>query len=186
MLDRAETLRLFFGLEIPESVKQQLLLIQRPLAGARWQRADQLHLTLVFLGSVEAQQLPGIRDAARNLPIKPFDLAVSGIDCFGEPDHPRNLWARVQPVEELADLHDALIQRLASCGFGQVRRTFRPHITLARFKKGPGSVADLLAAHERQPTGTFLVDRLALFKSVQSEHGSVYHIIERYPLAGSG
>lgn len=186
MLDRAETLRLFFGLEIPESVKQQLLLIQRPVAGARWQRADQLHLTLAFLGSVEAQQLPGVRDAARNLPVKPFDLAVSGIGCFGEPDHPRNLWAGVQPVEELAELHDVLNQRLASYGFGQVRRTFRPHITLARFKKDAGSVVDLIETQESRPTGRFLVDRFALFKSVQGEHGSVYHIIERYPLAASG
>lgn len=183
-LDKTARLRLFFGLEVPQSVKQQLLAIQRPVVGARWQRADQLHLTLVFLGSVEAQQLPDIRDAARNPPVKPFDLAVSGIGCFGHPEHPKNLWAGVQPVEELAELQGVLGHRLASCGFGQDKPIFRPHITLARFKRTSGSVADLLQDHEGLVTDPFPVDRFALFESTQGQHGSIYRIVETFPLKG--
>lgn len=186
-LDKTARLRLFFGLEIPDSIKQQLLTVQRPIAGARWQRADQLHLTLAFLGSVGVQHLAGVRDAARNLPVNPFELSVTGIGCFGHPDHPRNLWAGVQPVEDLARLQSALNERLVLFGFSQERRTFRPHITLSRFKRErAGSVADLLRAPESLVVGSFLVNRLSLFESTQGEGGSVYRIVERFPLIGAG
>lgn len=180
-MDKPATLRLFFGLELPESVRQRLLSVQRPIVGARWQSADQLHLTVAFLGSVEAQLLPDVREAARNLPVKPFDLTVSGIGCFGDPDHPKNLWADVQPVEELTELHDVLNQRLAACGLGQEKRTFRPHITLSRFRKESGSVRELLREHQKAHAGTFLVDRITLFQSIQGSRGSTYRALAHFP-----
>ncbi|WP_227538094.1 RNA 2',3'-cyclic phosphodiesterase [Marinobacter vulgaris] len=184
-MNKTAKLRLFFGLEIPESIKQRLLSIQQPVAGARWQHADQLHLTLAFLGSVEAQQLSDICQAARNLPVKPFDLTVAGVGCFGHPDCPKNLWAGVQPVAELARLHGALNQRLAASGFGPEKRSFKPHITLARFKKAPGSVADLLRDPDTLVAGSFTVNRIALFESTQGRYGSVYRVLEWFPLIAS-
>ncbi|MDL0430453.1 RNA 2',3'-cyclic phosphodiesterase [Marinobacter sp. TBZ242] len=184
-MDKVAKFRLFFGLELPDAVKQRLLTIQQPVAGARWQRADQLHLTLVFLGSVEEKQLPNVRDAARNLPVEPFSLTVSGIGCFGHPGRPKNLWAGVQPVDELAEVQSLLNQRLALSGFAQEKRTFWPHITLARFKNGADSVAGLLKSDERRHAGSFLVDRVTLFESLLGEGGSVYQVIERFPLRSS-
>ncbi len=183
-MDKAAKLRLFLGLELPDPVKQRLLAVRQPVAGARWQRADQLHLTLAFLGSVEEQLLPDVRTAARSLPVKPFDLAVTGLGCFGHPDRPRNLWAGVQPVEQLAELQDALNERLILSGFTREKRTFRPHITLARFRNNAGSVAHLLKDGERSLAGSFLVHRITLFESLLGESGSVYHVVERFPLRG--
>lgn len=184
-MNNTAKLRLFFGLEIPESIKQRLLSIQQPVAGARWQKAEQLHLTLAFLGSVEAQQLPNLCHASRNLPVKAFDLTVAGVGCFGHPDCPKNLWAGVQPEAELAQLHGALNQRLAASGFGSETRTFKPHITLARFKNAPGSVADLLRGPEALVAGSFTVNRFALFESAQGRHGSIYRVLERFPLVAT-
>ena len=45
--------RLFFGLEIPESIKTSVLTVKTDINGARWQSEAQLHLTLAFLGEVE-------------------------------------------------------------------------------------------------------------------------------------
>lgn len=180
-MDKAGRLRLFFGLEIPDPVKHRLLAIQQPVAGARWQRSDQLHLTLAFLGSVEEKRLPAIADSARNLPVKPFDLTVAGVGCFGDPDHPKNLWAGVQPVTELAGLQVALNERLALAGFPQEQRRFRPHITLARFnRKQAGSVSEVLRIHREIQAGSFLVDSVALFRSIQGAHGSVYEVLDRF------
>ncbi|WP_372926044.1 RNA 2',3'-cyclic phosphodiesterase, partial [Marinobacter sp.] len=180
-LDKTARLRLFFGLEIPDRVKHRLLAIQQPVAGARWQRADQLHLTLAFLGSVEAERLPAISEAARNLPVKPFDLTVTGVGCFGDPDHPKNLWAGLQPVKELAGLQVALNERLALAGFPQEQRRFRPHITLARFsRKSAGSVREVLGVHRDIQAGSFLVERIVLFRSIQGAHGSVYEVLDRF------
>jgi len=181
-VDRPQTLRLFFGLEIPESIKQRLLSIQAPVVGARWQSPEQLHLTLLFLGSVEKQQLPHIRNAARNLPVERFAGSVTGIDCFGRPEQPKNLWAGVQPVDRLTELHKALSQRLSLYGFGEEKRRFRPHITLSRFRREAGSVLDLLHAHKNFHAGDFTVDRFALYQSNQGEQGSVYTVLDRFIL----
>jgi|GEM_PF-2824895 len=38
--------RLFFGLEIPAQVKARLLKVRAEVSGAKWQSAEQIHLTL--------------------------------------------------------------------------------------------------------------------------------------------
>lgn len=70
-------------------------------------------------------------------------------------------------------------------GFEQEKRPFRPHITLSRFNRQRGSVAELLESRKRQPLGAFSVGGIALFESTQGDHGSVYQIIERFALAGN-
>ena len=52
--------RLFVALAIPDAVAQSLLLLQGGVPGARWQRREQLHLTLRFIGEVDG------RDAERH------------------------------------------------------------------------------------------------------------------------
>lgn len=181
-MDKPQTHRLFFGLEIPEPIKQRLLSIQRPVTGARWQCAEQLHLTLLFLGNVNADQLADVRNAARNLPMERFDASVAGIDCFGRPERPMNLWAGVQPVDRLTALHEVLNQRLALYGLGEEQRRFRPHITLARFRREAGSVLDLLDIHKNFHAGAFPVERFALYQSAQGSNGSVYTVLDRFVL----
>ena len=68
--------RLFFALEMPESVREKLLRIKAPVAGARWQSDAQLHLTLLFLGNVPPETVPDISLALRELSLPPFDLHV--------------------------------------------------------------------------------------------------------------
>ena len=43
-------MRLFIAIDIPDSVKDQLLDWRVALRGARWVEPDQMHLTLAFLG----------------------------------------------------------------------------------------------------------------------------------------
>ena len=45
--------RLFTGLEIPLDVRTRLSLLSAPLSGAKWVEAENLHLTLRFLGDVD-------------------------------------------------------------------------------------------------------------------------------------
>ncbi len=174
--------RLFFGLDIPADIKRRLLRVNRPVAGAKWQSPDQLHITLLFLGSVEQDRIAGLCDAARDLPVEAFGLDVTGLGCFGQPWSPRNLWAGVQPPGPVATLHDTLRARMAGLGFVSESRAFRPHITLARFKKQRGSIEELLDDHGDSAFGHFAVSDVVLFESDQGRRGSVYTVIERFPL----
>lgn len=174
--------RLFFGLDVPADIKQRLLGVNAPIYGAKWQSLDQLHITLLFLGKVEPDRIAALCDAARDLPVEAFELDVIGVGCFGKPWSPRNLWAGVQPPDPVAALHWALRSRMAGLGFAPESRSFRPHITLARFKKQRGSVEGLLDDHGDSAFGHFAVSDVVLFESSQGRGGSIYTVIERFPL----
>lgn len=172
--------RLFFGLEIPAHIKARLLKVRAEVPGARWQSAEQMHITLLFLGDVEEERLPAVCEAARHIPLAPFELSVTGLGCFGQSCAPRNLWAGVQPVAPVASLHGVIKGQMASLGFTTESRAFRPHITLSRFRRQPGSVESFLAEYEGAVFGSFQVDGFVLFESEPDADGSLYTVIERF------
>lgn len=175
--------RLFFGVEMPEASKSRLLSVQQPVKGARWQSPEQLHLTLVFLGNVQASQLKAVQSVAQRLSVEPFTLTLLGLGCFGEPEHPKVLWAGIEPSESLDDLQNTLSRHLVSCGFRGETRRFQPHITLARFRQPSGSVRSLLAAYREYAFGSMPVSFLSLFESQLTPEGASYSVLDRIPLS---
>lgn len=178
--------RIFFGLELPPEIKGRLLKVRSAVPGAKWQSTEQLHITLLFLGSVEDELVSAVCDHAREIQMEPFMLGVAGLSCFGHPQKPRNLWVGVQPEAPVASLHDGLKGRMTNLGFAMGGRTFRPHITLARFKGQAGSVEGLLTEHADSGFGHFPVTEFVLFGSRPGPTGSVYTVLERFPLRGAG
>lgn len=176
--------RLFFGLEIPGTIKSELLRMKTDLAGARWQQANQLHLTLAFLGEIEASRVPYVQSLAREAHHSPFELRVQGLGCFGRTEKPKILWAGVTPETELRALQQRLASELTDNGFELQNRSFKPHITLSRFRANAGSVAPLLGRHPDTPFGSLAIHEFVLFESNPGPQGSVYTVLERYPLTG--
>ncbi|GGC59102.1 RNA 2',3'-cyclic phosphodiesterase [Marinobacter halophilus] len=175
--------KLFFGLEIPETIKPDLLRVQKPVDGARWQNEQQLHLTLAFLGQVDEHRVALACDLARKVTAPPCELDVRGVGCFGSPDHPKILWAGVTPEQALSELQQSLAAQLISGGFKLKNQPFKPHITLSRFRARAGSVAAMLKAHENTAFGTLPVNDFVLFESTPRPEGSVYTVLERFVLA---
>src|SRR5699024_1120354 len=174
--------RVFFGLAIPANIQQHLLQVRAEVAGASWQRAEQLHLTSLFLGDLNDELLQAIRAAARQVHLAPFTLQVSTLGCFGTPHTPKHLWAGVKPKEAVTHLHEALKNQAQHAGLPTEHRTYCPHITLARFNRKPGSVAPLLAEYSATKFGSFTVNEFLLYESQPNPEGSVYTVLERYPL----
>ncbi|MBC7191993.1 RNA 2',3'-cyclic phosphodiesterase [Marinobacter sp.] len=172
--------RLFFGLELPSEIKDRLLTVQSAVPGAKWQSAAQLHLTVLFLGNVEEEQVPAVCHSVADIQAEPFSLQVTGLGCFGRPRRPRNLWAGIQPEAPVARLHKALQRRMQKLGFATENRAFHPHITLARFKRESGSVEALLAEQGEHVFGQFPVTEFVLFESQQEPAGSAYSAIRRF------
>jgi len=86
----------------------------------------------------------------------------------------------------VAALHQTLGRRLESLGFVAERRAFRPHITLARFKRQPGSVEPLLVEYGDHGFGQFRVTEFVLFESKPGPAGSVYSVVDRFSLRNAG
>ena len=81
MANASPKLRLFVACELSHEVLNALGQIQHDLqnAGAeqlRWVRPEGIHLTLKFLGEVEAAQVDGLR-ASLSAAIRPFTLRLA-------------------------------------------------------------------------------------------------------------
>ncbi len=92
--------------------------------------AQRLHLTLVFLGNVTAEALPGVKAAARSVSAPGFELAL---DTAGFWRRAGVAWlAPSAPPPALKDLAAQLRKALQGAGFELETRSFRPHVTIAR------------------------------------------------------
>jgi 2'-5' RNA ligase len=185
------TWRVFCAIDIPAKVRIRLIThikgIQEavPDAPARWSRADNIHLTLKFLGNISRDSVHKLSDAASRAVkgLEPFKIRAEGIGAFPPHESPRVLWIGIEDCEgKLAELHARLEAECETAGFPKESRHFHPHLTLARLRK-PQHARMLAAAHkamEFEPA-EISVSELLVIKSELSSAGSTYTTISRHP-----
>ncbi|MBI4839470.1 MAG: RNA 2',3'-cyclic phosphodiesterase [candidate division NC10 bacterium] len=82
-------MRLFVAVNLPSEVRERLATVQdrlrRAKADVSWVRAENIHVTLKFLGDVEAKRLERVRPALAEEARAgaPFSMEVSGVGSFG-------------------------------------------------------------------------------------------------------
>lgn len=141
--------RLFMGLRLPDAMREALNAAQRAILrrdrGGYWRPVppENLHLSLVFIGDTTAEAVPSFSDAMRTAAqrCEPFEWAVEGWGVFGRPERPRVWWAGVRSSVALVKLQESLALACADCGLASDDRPFRPHITLARARRGSRRVS---------------------------------------------
>ncbi len=102
-------MRLFVALDLPEEVRQELRdLIERlskVCPDARWVRPEGIHITLKFIGHVDAAKADSIRQALE--PIRsdrPVEMQFRGLGFFPNERRPRVAWCGVEGSSNLAKL----------------------------------------------------------------------------------
>jgi len=174
--------RLFVGIDPPAEVKDRLLDLMGGVAGARWQREAQLHLTLRFIGEVDRHRANDVAAALESLHHPRFELALSGAGSFDRRGRVNALWVGVAPHEPARTLHKKVDQAVVRAGLPSEGRAYHPHITIARFGRDAGALDGFLARHGGVASPPFAVDDFCLYESRLTRDGSVYTIVERYPL----
>lgn len=152
------------------------------VSGARWQTDDQLHLTLRFIGDVErrlAEDVAAALDAIRH---PPFQLALDGLGTFASRGQVDTMWAGVTPHDQLNALHKKIDQACMRAGLEPERRAYAPHITLARLKRGSGSLQGFMLGAGGFSVEPFDVGSFALFESHLGSEGASYSVVTRYAL----
>ena len=175
-------IRLFVALEIPESIRSRLALLEGGVPGARWASEEQMHLTLRFIGEVDENVAHDIDDALAGIRAPGFSLELAGVGEFGGKK-PHALWAGVRPNEALLHLRRKIETALQRIGLPAEERKFAAHVTLARMRSAPHEkVMQFLTHHALFASGPFPVNRFVLFSSQLGSGGSVYHAERTYPL----
>ena len=174
--------RLFTGLELPAPLAVELGLVRCGLAGARWVDAENYHVTLRFIGDVDASVADDVHDALSRVRPPAFSMVLSGLDAFGG-GKPRALVAIARPEPALVELqaeHERLMRRI---GLPAETRKFVPHVTLARLRNTPArAVADLLAMRAWLPAREFRCEHFTLFSARDTVGGGPYVTEAVYPL----
>jgi 2'-5' RNA ligase len=156
----------------------------------KWVQPQNLHLTLRFIGEVDAVRGARVQDAlGRPLRTPAFDLGLGGIGVYPVAGTPRVLWIGVvEGASVLAQLHDEVEERLQAVGEPRESRPYSGHLTLARFKDLDrragdvvrGAIADL-AVH----AGTCRIEAVTLYDSRLAPSGPTYTPLLRAALSGA-
>ena len=142
-------------------------------AGGSIVPARNLHVTLVFLGSVDPAAAATARSVAGSIRAPAFDLVFDRLEIW--PRQHVLCLAPAQPAEALHDLAIELREALRSAGFELERRPFRAHVTLARKVRRPRICEPVVLP-------PWEVREFALVKSVTAPEGSHYEVLERWSL----
>ena len=182
--------RLFIAIELPDSVKDQLLKLRADIPGATWVKPHGYHLTLRFLGDgIEEAKLEPIKDALAAVTGNAFSVQLQGVGRF--PPNPKQsarvLWVGVSTPPVLNQLYQQIERAVTGLGFPPEGRAFNPHITLARLKsvKPEPKVDQFLQAHRNFKTAPISVSEFHLISSVLSAQGATYHTEATFHLQAS-
>ena len=193
--------RTIIALEQNESLQRSLGEIidraARDLPALRWVDPAGMHLTLAFLGDLEDVQVASAIEAAEKAAqhIPPFEYRLKGLGIFGSPQQPRVLWMGIEDLpnaqlhgSSLQQLHRALNRELERRDFPVEKRSFSPHLTLARVKQAlsPEEQRSLQRLLRTKVISTELypVRSLDVMKSELFRSGAKYTRLQACPLGG--
>ena len=177
-------LRLFFALW-PAAPEQQEL-AQASAAGVadslgRAIPAANLHVTLAFLGNVDPVRLAPLRALAQDLAARnavgpaPLQLHFQVLEHWVRPQILCATAGAANPAARAAALADGIRQATLAAGFVPDLKPFHAHVTVARkVTRAP--------TQQKLPRVTWNCPAFALVASTTSAAGSVYSVIESYPL----
>jgi RNA 2',3'-cyclic 3'-phosphodiesterase len=177
-----DVIRTFICIEIPQSIKERIHTLQELLrqidAQISWTKPSNIHLTLKFLGGVEAARIERVKKALERAAsgIGPLEVEVSGSGCFPSARSPRVLWVGFSNVHErLQQLYSNIEDELARGGFEREKRKFSPHLTIGRIRTphNAARVAESLIATGFE-SETFMATEVILMRSDLKPTGSIY------------
>ncbi len=175
--------RLFVAIDLPTPIRSRLVGLCGGMRGAKWMPADQIHLTLRFIGEVDNGRLSDIAEALTEVGVAPFSISLSGVGHFPPRGKPKVLWAGVADGAAVTRLHHKIEVRLQRLGLPPDARKFAPHVTLARLKGAPVvGVGDFLARNCLFVSDGFTVSEFHLYSSHLGSAGAVHRIETSYAL----
>ncbi len=174
-----DTARLFVAVDVPAGVREALAAWARSMVGSRDDlrlvAAEALHLTLVFVGDRPMARVPAIDAAMRAVVDGPVPLGL-GDPLWLAPRRPHVLTVAVDdPAGALAALHRGVEDALVGAGLHtREPRVFRPHVTVARVRRGAHVDATELPAPD---PARFSAEGLTLYRSRLGRSGAQYEAL---------
>lgn len=136
-----DKIRAFIALDVSDEAISEISKITDELrssgADVKWVKPTSVHLTLKFLGAIEEEMVPGIKERMIEIADKtrPFDLVLNDIGVFPGWSRANVIWVGFSgEIKALKDLASRIEDSLEVCGFNREDRDFKAHLTIGRVK----------------------------------------------------
>jgi RNA 2',3'-cyclic 3'-phosphodiesterase len=182
-------LRLFIAIELTNEIRSAVADLQGELRNAapqaKWVRAENLHVTLKFLGRAEPDKLVAIQNALGSLRNpEPGALHFQGLGFFPNEKRPRVFWMGMK-ASNLPPLAEAIDRAMHKLGFPLETRPFAPHLTLARFEPAglPAKLGTAVTENSTRNFGSLISREFHLIESKLKPTGAEYTTVQSFPFA---
>ncbi|MCK4613365.1 MAG: RNA 2',3'-cyclic phosphodiesterase [Thermoplasmata archaeon] len=156
------------------------------IRGIKGVRAENIHLTLKFLGGVdEEEEIPEIIRSLEEVAQRhhAFSISFQGTGAFPNLQRMRVAWIGIKG-EELGKLAKDVLRALP-IKEGERPQKFGPHLTIGRvkFREGIKKAQRVLERYRYKDFGTLKVRGIELMQSTLTPGGPIYSVIRHFPLA---
>lgn len=187
--------RLFIAVQIPTDLITKITEIsdyfqtQVPPNSMKWVDPANLHVTVKFLGEIPAEDIERIQTVLLQSVegIAPFDLSIEKLGMYPNNQQPRTIWLDIQGKKPIKAYHDKLDSLLQKAGFEKDRKSYSPHLTLARVcqrtdRETTHQIGEKLSAFKVDSLGTLKVGAVDLIQSKLTPQGPIYTTLYSAPL----
>ena len=166
--------RLFFALWPEQAVRSQCHAVQKNIrvAGLQLVPADNLHITLLFLGNIDSKQQAAIIEAAAMLTAPYLTFTFDQLSYWKKP---AVLCLTTLQFDNRASILAEQLSAIAEQNSVSVdKRPFQPHVTLARKVKQPANLDFAPIVWQAM--------EFCLVESLTAAKGAEYRVIYRWKL----
>ena len=133
--------RIFLALTPNKDLNDQIIELKKELkntvlseADINWQKNSDHHLTINFVGAMEPEQIEEMYVGIEQINfMSHLQIDLSAVSFFPNEES-QLLVALVKPTNQLQKIFERVDEVVTRIGFGSSLKTYRPHITLGRFK----------------------------------------------------
>lgn len=188
--------RLFFAINICNKGRDSLSFTQKELEklvpgkSLRFVKPQNLHLTLHFLGNINANKIENLHniliESCSN--IKTFNFSLNEIGCFPNLKHPRVIWIGLNDTSHtLTKVHSSLSNYLIENEYKVEKRPFIAHLTIAYVnkhceKQNLKIIGESLRKVKPEKSIVCPVNSISLMKSTLTQEGPIYTIVHETKL----
>jgi RNA 2',3'-cyclic 3'-phosphodiesterase len=181
-------MRLFIAIEISPDVRAALAALLKDFSAiapqVKWVRAENMHITLKFLGETDSSKLTALQAALSAIrSSQPVTLDFRGLGFFPNEKRAKVFWAGLETSVNLPSLAAEIDQATHKLGVPLEDRPFTPHLTLARFQP-PGLPPKLAAAAKESASrefGSLIARVFHLIESKLKPAGAEYTTVQSFP-----
>lgn len=183
-------MRCFISVNLDETLKGEIHKAIEKLregkADVKWVPAENLHITLKFLGNADKETVARLEERLSPLAerYESFYMSLRGIGLFPDRRRPRVVWIDLINAGRLADIQKDIEQTALPLGFEREDRPFSPHLTIGRIRSQRG-INPLLGAIETlkdKDFGNIEVNAVSLMKSDLKPTGAQYTTLAEFHL----